>query len=224
MWAAKWELTTQISELWKRKRIATAPLFPCESMSDWQREKERVKFSQNYISNTTKKSCRKMKEKKFYKVHCYILLCLTVIRYYAALWYSACFRWLLVQIINQSLITGGKGWSKLTKAPTGHQPAICLTVQGLLSKHGRIRDKNNIIGNGAWQVKLELLDLMLHGRMSFKVKCNPKEEGISSSQQNLLCIIRVICILTACSCYLMKQHCHCGSLNLYFFWFEHLII
>lgn len=37
MWAARWELTTQISELWKRKRIATAPLFPCK-LGDVQSE------------------------------------------------------------------------------------------------------------------------------------------------------------------------------------------
>lgn len=34
MCAARWELTTQISELWKRKRTATAPLFPCQEQRE----------------------------------------------------------------------------------------------------------------------------------------------------------------------------------------------
>lgn len=68
-----------------------------------------------------------------------------------------------MQIINQFLISAGRDGAALQRPRTGHQPAICSKLQGLLSKHSHVQDKNNLFCNSARGVKLELLDLVLLG-------------------------------------------------------------
>lgn len=72
--------------------------------------------------------------------------------------------------------TAGEDGATLTKAPTGHQPGICCVLQGLLSKQGHKRDKNNLFCFRADGIKLELLEVVLHGWMLPEVKSDLTEE------------------------------------------------